>query len=102
MKSHLHKTGTVDTYEGHLRNHIIPIFGKYGLASIRPTMVQQWVKDLQVTKGLAPSTIETIYVIFASVMRGAVRDGYMRKTPCDDIRLPENSPRLSGSFPLPT
>jgi integrase len=22
-------------------------------------------------------------------MRGAVRDGYIRKTPCDDIRLPE-------------
>jgi integrase len=54
-------------------------------------MVQQWVKDLQAVKGLAASTIETIYVIFASVMRGAVRDGYIRKTPCDDIRLPETS-----------
>ena len=63
------------------RNHIIPVFGKYGLAAIRPTMVQHWVKDLQSVKGLAPSTIETIYVIFASVMRGAVRDGYIRKTP---------------------
>jgi integrase len=91
MKSRLHKTGTIDTYEGHLQNHIVPIFGKFGLAAIRPTMVQQWVKDLQVVKGLAPSTIETIYVIFASIMRGAVRDGYIRKTPCDDIRLPEIS-----------
>jgi integrase len=54
-------------------------------------MVQQWIKDLQVVKGLAPSTIETIYVIFASIMRGAVRDGYIRKTPCADIRLPEIS-----------
>ena len=42
-------------------------------------------------KGLAPTTIETIYVIFASIMRGAVRDGYIRKTPCADIRLPETS-----------
>jgi hypothetical protein len=31
----------------------------------------------------------TIYVIFASIMRGAVRGGYIRKTPCVDIRLPE-------------
>jgi len=54
-------------------------------------MVQQWIKDLQITKGLAPRTIETIYVIFASIMRGAVRDGYIRKTPCTDIRLPEAS-----------
>jgi integrase len=51
-------------------------------------MVQQWVKDLQGIKGLAPRTIETVYVIFASIMRGAVRDGYTRKTPCIDIRLP--------------
>jgi integrase len=91
MKSRLHKTGTVDTYELHLRNHIMPVFGDYGLAAIRPTMVQQWIKDLQSVKGLAPSTIETIYVIFASIMRGAVRDGYIRKTPCIDIRLPEIS-----------
>lgn len=91
MKSRLHKTGTVDTYELHLKNHIMPVFGNYGLAAIRPTMVQQWIKDLQSAKGLAPRTIETIYVIFASIMRGAVRDGYIRKTPCIDIRLPEIS-----------
>jgi integrase len=91
MKSRLHKTGTVDTYELHLRNHIVPAFGDVpgGLAGIRPTMVQQWVKDLQSVKGLAPRTVETIYVIFSSIMRGAVRDGYLRKTPCVDIRLPE-------------
>ncbi len=89
MKSRLHKTGTADTYALHLRNHIVPAFGDYGLAAIRPTMVQQWVKDLQTVKGLAPRTIETIYVIFASIMRGAVRDGYLRKTPCADTRLPE-------------
>jgi integrase len=89
MKSRLHKTATVDTYEGHLRNHIFPVFGKSGLAAIRPTMVQQWVKELQSVKGLAPATIETIYIIFASIMREAVRDGYIRKTPCDDITLPE-------------
>ena len=57
-------------------------------------MVQQWVKDLQAVKGLAPSTIETIYIIFASILRGAVRGGYLRKTPCDDIRLPEITPAV--------
>ncbi|MFC4113412.1 site-specific integrase [Nonomuraea zeae] len=89
IKARLHKPGTTETYDRHLRNHINPAFGGLGLAAIRPTTVQQWVKDLQVIKGLAPSTIETIYVIFASIMRGAVRDGYLRKTPCVDIRLPE-------------
>jgi integrase len=94
MKSRLHKTGTSDTYELHLRNHIVPAFAGLGVASIRPTTVQQWVKDLQAVKGLAPATIETIYIIFASIMRGAVRDGYIRKTPCLDIRLPERTPTV--------
>ncbi|MEV4836319.1 site-specific integrase [Nonomuraea sp. NPDC049486] len=58
------------------------------LVAIRPTAVQGWVKDLHV-KGLTPRTIETIYVIFSSIMRGAVRDGMIRRSPCVDIRLPE-------------
>ena len=91
IKSRLHKTGTADSYHGHLKNLILPAFGAFGIAAIRPTMVQQWVKDLQSVKGLAPRTIETIYVIFASIMRGAVRDGYIRKTPCTDIRRPAAS-----------
>ena len=89
MKSRLHKRGTAETYELHLRNHILPALGNFALAAIRPTTVQQWVKDLQTAKGLAPRTIETVYIIFASIMRGAVRDGYIRRTPCADIRLPE-------------
>jgi hypothetical protein len=47
MKSRIHKPGTTDTYEFHLRNHIIPVFGKHGLAAIRPTLVRTWVKELQ-------------------------------------------------------
>jgi len=94
MKSRLHRTGTGALYERHLRNYIVPAFGKSGLAAIRPTAVQQWVRDLQAIKGLAPSTIQTVYVIFASIMRGAVRDGYIRKTPCEDIRLPEKTPTI--------
>jgi integrase len=45
-------------------------------------------------KGLAPNTVETIYGIFASTMRGAVRGGYLRKSPCVDIRLPEKIPTV--------
>jgi Phage integrase, N-terminal SAM-like domain len=41
-------TVTVDAYEFHLRNHIAPASGAFGLAALRPTMVQQWINDLQV------------------------------------------------------
>lgn len=88
MASRLHKPGTAMTYEGHLKNHINPTFGVVPLVSIRPTAVQGWVKELD-AKGLAPRTVETVYVIFSSIMRGAVRDGMIRRSPCVDIRLPE-------------
>jgi Phage integrase, N-terminal SAM-like domain len=45
MKSRLRKNNTVDLYEAHIRNHTIPTFGASGMASIRPTMMQQWVKN---------------------------------------------------------
>jgi hypothetical protein len=37
---------------------------------------------------------DAIYVIFAGTMRGTVRDGYLRKSPCVDIRLPEKIPTV--------
>jgi integrase len=90
MASRLHKPGTAERYAIVLRNHINPTFGNVGVGAIRPTAVQAWVKQLQ-ANGLAPRTIETIYTIFASIMRGAVRDELIRKTPCADIRLPHAS-----------
>ncbi|MFI9554435.1 tyrosine-type recombinase/integrase [Nonomuraea endophytica] len=87
MSARLHKPSTVERYAIVVNNHINPTFGKVGVGSIRPTAVQAWVKGLQV-QGLAPRTIGTIYTIFASIMRGAVRDELIRKTPCVDIRLP--------------
>ncbi|WP_055481271.1 tyrosine-type recombinase/integrase [Sphaerimonospora mesophila] len=87
LAARLHKPTTAETYSNHLRKHVYPTFGTVPLASIRPTAVQQWVKGLR-SKGLAPRTIETVYTIFASIMRGAVRDGLISKTPCRDIRLP--------------
>lgn len=87
MASRLHKPSTAERYAVAIKNHINPTFGSVGVGTIRPTAVQAWVKNLQLN-GLAPRTIETTYTIFASIMRGAVRDELIRKTPCVDIRLP--------------
>src|SRR4051794_27457364 len=67
------KPTTWDTYERHLRNHIVPAFGGLALASIRPTRVQGWVRHLS-EKGLAPSTVNLVYGIFAGIMKAAERD----------------------------
>jgi integrase len=91
VKSGLHKTGTIDTYQGHLDNHIMPLLVAPVWLLSGPPWFSSGSKSSKWSRALAPRTIETIYVILASIMRGAVRDDYVRKAPCTDIWLPEAS-----------
>jgi integrase len=87
MAAQPHRPATVDLYQRHLRNHILPVMGSRQLLTIQTSEVQGWVKGLT-EKGLAPSTVHTIHGIFASIMRSAVRDDRLHKTPCAGVRLP--------------
>lgn len=90
MSVQFHKRTTADTYNRHLKNHILPTFGDKTLVGIKPTAIQAWVKSLQY-KGLAHSTIELVYNIFSSIMKGAVKDERLGKSPCTGVKLPEVS-----------
>jgi integrase len=87
MAAQIHRPSTADLYLRHLKNNIKPVLGKRHLASIRTSEVQGWVRGLS-EKGLAPSSVHTIHGIFASIMRGAVRDDRLHKSPCEGVRLP--------------
>lgn len=91
MDSRLHKPTTREDYLGRIAKHITPTFGRMQLGQIRQTTVQAWVKSLTAAR-LAPRTVEGVYIIFASIIRGAVRDGLIRRSPCIDIRLPAAAP----------
>jgi integrase len=82
------RPGTIDQYTRNLRNHTLPAFGHLPLAAITRPQVQAWVKQL-VDRGLAPRTIHNIYGVFAGIIRAAVLDGRLARTPCVSIRLPE-------------
>src|SRR5918995_1478459 len=51
--------------ETSLRQHALPRFGKRPLASIRPSEVQTWVRELSDT--LAPATVRLAYRFFFAV-----------------------------------
>jgi integrase len=93
MRTQPHRASTADTYERHLRRHVLPTFGSRPLGSIRRTEVQGWVKGLRESrdccKPLAPSTVKLVYGIFASILRAAVQDGRIGKSPCVSIKLPD-------------
>jgi integrase len=82
------RPGTLDQYTRNLRNHTLPAFGKTPIAAITRPMVQGFVKRLLDSR-LAPSTVHNIYGVFAGIMRAAVLDSRLSRTPCMGIRLPE-------------
>ena len=88
----VHRPSTRAQVASHMRNHILPAFGNRRVASIKPSDVQAFVKELSVK--LAPSTVEVIYTHTASVFLAAVQDRVLAQTPCRSIKLPKKERKL--------
>jgi integrase len=56
------------------------------LSEITHGAVQTWVNELAAAK--APSTVRQVHLVLARMMKFAVRDNRIAKSPCDDIQLP--------------
>jgi integrase len=72
-----------------LETRVVPRFGRVPLQAVRRSEVQGWVAEM--TDDLAPSTVESYYRVLAAVMRSAVSDELIRKTPCTGITLPKRA-----------
>lgn len=93
----VHRASTVDTFDSHLRNHILPVLGNKPIAAITRSEVQAFVKGR--SQQLAPSTTATVYAVLRMVMRAAVADRLLGASPCERIALPKAPPR--EVVPLP-
>lgn len=69
-----------------LNRHIYPALGPRPLASVRPTEVQAFVRQLQ--DSLSPGSVKAIYQVVQSVFRAAVLDRVITASPCVRITLP--------------
>lgn len=76
----VHRQRTALLVESHLRNHIVPAFGKRRLGDIKPSDVQGWVRELSTT--LAPATVRTVYAFARAIFRAAVEDRLIAHSPC--------------------
>lgn len=89
-ESRMHRPTTRAHVETHLRRHAYPRFGDRRLSSIRPSEIQRWVTDL--TQTLAPSTVQVIHGIVASIYKSAMHDRLVTSSPCAGTRLPKRLP----------
>jgi integrase len=75
---------TRDRYEGIIRAHILPRWGKVPLASVTHGDVQRWLARLDV----APATVRKVHRVLSMVLAYAVKDGRLAVNPAAGVSLP--------------
>ena len=94
----VHRPTTRAQVGSHMKNHILPTFEHRTLVSIRPSEVQTWVRAMQ--DKLAPATVAVVYGYFAGVLKSAVDDRLISRTPCRSIKLPKAEKKLVVPLPV--
>jgi integrase len=80
------KPSTRNTMETSWRVHVEPKWGSRGVASIRPSEVEDWVTRLSVDRGA--QTVRRAVFVLSSILFIARRDGIITTLPTDGILLP--------------
>jgi integrase len=87
MANQMTRPSTVDRITSLCEYRLIPRFGRFQIGSVTTAEIQKWIHELQ-AEGLAPSTINSYYRLFSSLMLGAVREGLIERSPCQFVKLP--------------
>ena len=86
------KVLTYECYKSHIVNHIKPEIGSVKLSALNTVTIQKFYNGL--TKGdhpLSAKTVKNIHGVLHRALSHAVRLGYIRVNPSDDVILPKVS-----------
>lgn len=75
-----------DVQRGYLRHHVLPTFGKMKIASIRPSHIEKWIKDLGESAGLSHTTINHCFGVLRIMLAEARRLQLIPTNPIEVIR----------------
>ena len=91
---------TREATELRLRLHAIAHFGQRELRSIKPSVIQAWIRGLQQT--LAATYVRTIFTNVSTVFSAAVDDGLIATNPCKarSVKLPPREQRKIQPWPV--
>jgi integrase len=76
---------TRNTYDCHLRNHILPRFADTPLGEIQRMAIKSWVKTLRAT--LAEKSVADVVGLLSMILGEAVDDGLLGANPCRKLRI---------------
>ena len=75
---------TAYTYQGQVKNHLLPEFGNLRLKNFTPNRISNYFAKLK----LQPQTCKKIFTVLESIFSFAVRQGFILKNPCVGVILP--------------
>lgn len=75
---------TRDRYDGIIRAHIEPRWGRVTLAQVTHAEVQSWVAGLD----LAPASVRKVHRVLSMILAAAVKDGRLARNVAEQIALP--------------
>lgn len=76
---------TAYTYQGQVKNHLLPEFGSLRLKNFTPNRISNYFAKLK----LQPQTCKKIFTVLESIFSFAVRQGFIVKNPCVGVILPK-------------
>lgn len=105
------RPNSTKTYEGVLKNHVIPLLGKKKLSSVTPVDVQCMYNALKErgklnTDGtrtyepLSAGAVRQIHRVFKSCLSQAVRDRIIPYNPCENCKVPKAKKKKPVILPM--
>ncbi len=92
------KPGSVRTYSSHLRNHVYPLLGDRRIGDVKRSDARNFAAAVA-AKGVAPSTVKTIYAVLRTLFMAAADDEVIAGSPCTRIKLPRVPRKLVEPLP---
>lgn len=81
---------SMSTYRAHIRNHIVPKLGDIKLSNLKTRDIQMMYNALlRREKPLTAKTIKNIHGVLHKALSQAVKLGYIRYNPADNVSLPK-------------
>ena len=79
---------TYRSYEGIIKNHIVPVVGAIELQAVKGTQVQR-LYNTMTKAGISGKTVKNVSAVLHKALSVAVKQGIIPANPCDAAELPK-------------
>ena len=87
------KPTSMQKYQSHFKNHIVPYLGEVKVQDLTPAMIDEWMRKL-LYDGLSKQTLTGIHTLIHNALNYAVYPAQLiSSSPVAYIKVPKNAPR---------